>query len=92
MDPIVGLTVLVSALALLQGWSMIQQKRRNNNNKTGYNPGTGLYLRPNGILEKLEEIDRHITENTAAVKAVQGRVDDCWDKLKGGRSATYTQD
>jgi len=74
----VALSILIGILGILQGWSIFAQKRRNNR----HNSST-VIIKPDGILEKLEEIDNDIRSVRVAVSRMEQRVNDCWDKLKG---------
>ena len=80
MEPSIGiaLSILIGILGILQGWSMWSQKKQRSNGS----PVTPIFYKPDGILQKLEQIDDSIKSVNSTLTKVEQRVNDCWDKLK----------
>jgi hypothetical protein len=70
----IALSILVAIVAILQGYSM---KKKSNGSSV-----TPIFYKPDGILQKLEDIDSHIKEVNSTLGKVEQRVNDCWDKIK----------
>jgi hypothetical protein len=75
---LVALSILIGILGILQGWSMYTQKKQKSNGSSV----TPIFYKPDGILQKLEEINNNIKSVDNTLGKVEQRVNDCWDKLK----------
>jgi len=66
------LAALVGVLVLLQGWQMLQSRRKRNNNPHNLD----------GISAKLGDIDKKLGDIGSQMGRMEQRLNDIWDKVK----------